>query len=330
LSLKIVKPGVLSTIQDTGRRGYQKFGIIESGAMDHFALKAANILVGNVPNEAVIESTILGPTIYFDAPTLISICGGDFTATINGHVVPQWRPVFLEEGSILKMGSAKTGIRAYIAVSGGFDLPKEMDSRSTYLRAGIGGFHGRALQAGDVLNPRQEIASSIVNKFQVMADNEKPFMTSSKFISIWARPNYSSNPYIRVIKGAQFDLFTEESKVAFFNNSFKVLPDSDRMGYRLEGKPLELTAAKEMVSEAVSFGTIQVPSNGQPIVLMADHQTTGGYPKIAHVISVDLPLMAQLNFGSEVRFKEVSLQEAHANRSAEVRNTGACLGYRRF
>jgi antagonist of KipI len=301
---------MLSTIQDMGRRGYQKFGIIESGAMDKFALKAANILVGNDVTEAAFELTLIGPSIYFDSHTLVSICGGNFSPTINGEIVPQWRPVLLEEGSVLKMGPSKSGIRAYLAVAGGFDLPKEMDSRSTYLRAGIGGFQGRALQAGDVLEVRQETPVSKAILSTSFANKLKPYISISKSISKRVRPNYSSNPYIRVIKGTQFDLFTKESKELFFSSPFKVLPESDRMGYRLEGPQLGLSTVMEMISGVVSFGTIQVPSNGQPIVLMADHQTTGGYPKIAQVISVDLPLMAQLNLGTEVRFKEVTLQEA--------------------
>jgi len=306
LSIKIIKPGLLSTIQDTGRKGYQKFGIIESGAMDSFAHRAANILVGNDMDAAAIEITILGPTILFTENSLIAICGGDFTVTINGKRLPQWCPVFVSEGSVLKFSGAKSQIRSYLAIAGGFDLPKEMGSYSTYLRAGIGGYMGRELRVGDVLNVGKTKYS--LGSFPT----DKSFIVISKYISNRVKPMYAANQVIRVIKGAQFDLFTQESKKLFFSKPYSVLPDSDRMGYRLEGATLALEQKQEMISAAVAFGTIQIPANGQPIILMADHQTTGGYPKIAQVISVDLPLLAQLNLGATIQFQEVTLQEAQS------------------
>ena len=309
MRITIIKPGMLTTIQDMGRKGYQKFGIIESGAMDQYSLQVANILVGNSRQEAALEVTLLGPTLHFNAKRLISICGGDFTPTINGEEVPQWRPVLVEAGTTLKMGAAEEGIRAYISISGGIDVHKVMGSRSTYLRAGIGGYQGRALQAGDVLQVRDtESSRNLISTFYPKKD--KSFMSIPKLVSERVRPNYSSNPYIRVIKGKEFDLFTKESKVALLSDSFKVLPNSDRMGYRLEGPSLNLSETKEMISEAVTFGTIQVPTNKQPIVLMADRQTTGGYPRIGQVVGVDLPILAQLNFGSKIRFKAMTLYEA--------------------
>lgn len=316
MSLKIIKPGLLSTIQDTGRKGYQKFGIIESGAMDTFALRTANILVGNDVNDAAIEITVLGPVILFTENSLVALCGGDFIATINGERIPQWCPVFISEGSILKFSGARSQIRGYLAVAGGLAVSKEMGSHSTYLRAGIGGYRGRELRVGDVLGIGKTMFR--ITSFPV----DKSYISISKYVSNHVKPKYATNQVIRVIKGAQFDLFMEESKELFFSEPYKVLPDSDRMGYRLEGETLALKQPKEMISAAVAFGTIQIPANGQPIVLMADHQTTGGYPKIAQVISVDLPLLAQLNLGAIIHFQEITLQQAqqlYLNREEDLR-----------
>jgi len=322
MSIKIIKPGMLLTIQDLGRKGYQKYGIIESGSMDPLSLRLANILAGNAQDEAALEMTLLGPTIYFESNTLIAICGGDFSASIDGYEVPLWRPVLIQAGSILKMGPAKSGARAYLAVAGGFGIDKQMGSRSTYLRAGIGGFEGRALKAGDVLELRRSTSLSQSILHYPFKNEQKPFVSASQTIAAQMRPHFAKNPVIRVTKGTNFHLFTKESQDLFFSAPFKVLPQSDRMGYRLEGPPIVLSEQQEMLSEAVSFGTVQVPANGQPIVLMADHQTTGGYPKIAHVVSVDLPIMAQLSLGSEVYFEEISLkkaQELYINRERDMR-----------
>lgn len=310
MSLIIKKPGILSTIQDSGRRGYQKYGVIVNGAMDSFAMRAANLLVGNESNEAVIEATIVGPTVYFDSFSLIAICGGDFQPTIDGVKVPMWQPHIVKAGSTLKIGSACLGIRCYLAICGGFKLPFEMESRSTYLRAGFGGFSGRALRAGDFLETRKKSTISKAILSTIRSNENRSFYSIPCFISHHVKPLYSKNPLIRVIKGAHFELFTTQSKILFFKSSYKVLASSDRMGYRLKGAELGLKKSREIISEAVSFGTIQVPPDGQPIVLMADHQTIGGYPRIAEVISVDLPLMAQLNLGSSVHFQEISLHEA--------------------
>lgn len=223
------------------------------------------------------------------------------------------------------MGPVKFGARAYLAVAGGFKVEKKMGSRSTYLRGRLGGFEGRALQSGDVLNVRRDSQISKAILDYQFKKNEKPFLSCSQSIANKIKPGYSKRPVIRVTKGTHFDLFTQESKEIFFHEPFKVLPQSDRMGYRLEGQPIKLKEQQEMLSEAVSFGTVQVPANGQPIVLMADHQTTGGYPKIANVISVDLPVLAQLNVGDNIHFKEISLkkaQELYIKREKDLRIVG--------
>jgi len=328
VSIEIIKPGMLLTLQDLGRKGHQKYGIIESGAMDHFAMRAANLLVGNNQNEAVFEATILGPVIHFKSTALIAICGAEISPKVEGVPVPQWRTVVIKGGSTIKFGSAQNGARVYIAIGGGVDVEEKMGSRSTYLRAGIGGYKGRALKAGDVLRLRRETSySRQVMPYPFEKDQRVTF--SRKILSNHIRPHYSQHPEIRVLKGAHFALFEKESRERFFSQAYKVLPQSDRMGYRLEGPELKMVSKQEMLSEAVAFGTIQVPTNGQPIVLMADHQTTGGYPKIAQVISVDLPLMAQLSLGSKVSFKEVVLEEAqelYLQRESDLRMVG--LGMR--
>jgi antagonist of KipI len=310
MSIKIIKPGMLTTIQDIGRKGYQKYGVIESGAMDHFSIKAANILVGNSEEEAALEMTILGSTIQFEENSLIAITGGNISVSIDEIPIPLWRPILVKGGSTLKFGSVTKGSRAYLSVAGGFDIPVEMGSRSTYLRAGIGGYKGRALQAGDVITLRRNTELSKEISSYSFHSIDKSFIASNKTISPNIKPIYAKKPMIRVIPGAHHNLFNEESRHLFFSKAYKIQLDSDRMGFRLEGPPLSLSNPQEILSEVVSFGTVQVPSNGQPIVLMADHQTTGGYPKIAQVISVDLPVLSQLNFGSEVYFQEVSLEEA--------------------
>lgn len=310
--IKIIKPGLLSTIQDQGRYGLQKYGVITSGAMDVFSHRMANILIGNEDNLPTIEMTLLGAVILFQEDSLIAICGGDFSPAINEYLsIPLWRPVLVKKGTVLHFRAAKQGCRAYLAVAGGFSVSKLMNSASTYLRAKMGGFHGRALQAGDEIsfNPRSTLAEHIAEYLNARL-NHMPFAAADWFISPYFIPSSEENPIIRVMEGRQFHLFTEESKERLFNSFFNITTQSDRMGYRLHGYPLQLKEHKEQLSEAVTFGTIQVPSDGNPIILLADRQTTGGYPKIAQIASVDFPLIAQAKPGDRILFKKISHEEA--------------------
>jgi antagonist of KipI len=311
MSVRVVKPGLLTTVQDSGRTGFQKYGVIVSGAMDAFAYRVANLVVGNEHAEAALEITLVGPTLQFDSTHVVSICGADLSPSIDGKPVPLWRPVVVKKGSLLRFGAARQGARCYLAVSGGFDLPRTMGSYSTYLRAGIGGFEGRALQEGDVLavKPANGLGQAIADKLAA-SGGEGPFSPARWQVFHGMMPDYRPDPVIRVVEGPQMHWFDPESVADFFTGTFRVLPQSDRMGYRLQGEPLRLAAPSEMISEPVAFGTVQVPPDGNPIVLMADRQTTGGYPKIAQVITVDLPLMAQVPIGGSVRFRPVSLREA--------------------
>ncbi|MGO4269642.1 biotin-dependent carboxyltransferase family protein, partial [Paenibacillus sp. TAF58] len=264
----------------------------------HFAHRTANILVGNDWDAAVLEITLLGPSMVAQKNMLLSLCGADMEADIDGNRVPFWRPFLIRKGDQLNVHYASKGCRAYLAVYGGFEVKPVMGSRSTYLRARIGGHQGRALQAGDNLQVRQDVVGE--------------YCPQPGAVSVFIRPDYEDNPVVRVVKGKEVDLFTEASRRSFLVQSYTVTAQSDRMGYRLEGKRLELYdgVPSEMISEAVVQGTIQVPPSGQPILLMADCQTTGGYPRIAHVITADLPLVAQVKPGGKLRFREVSHREA--------------------
>lgn len=309
--IKIKKPGLLSSIQDLGRTGFQKFGVIASGAMDPFAHRMANLLTGNAENEPTLEITMLGPTIIFEEDALISICGGDLSPAINSVPVRSWRSIFVKKGSELKFGYTKSGCRAYLAVAGGFSVPEVMKSKATYLRAGIGGYEGRALKAGDqlVFGTPSDHADRMTEYLTQQLQNQS-FLESDWSITAELIPNKESNPFIRFTKGRQFELFSKESQQKLIGAAFDVTAQSDRMGFRLKGPALSLSEPTELISEAVNFGSIQVPPDGNPIVLLADRQTTGGYPKIGQVAFVDLPLLAQAKPGDKLRFVEISHEKA--------------------
>lgn len=294
--LTIRKGGMQTTVQDLGRSGFQKFGVVAAGAMDQYSFRIANLLVGNEENAAALEITMMGPEIYFEKDAVISICGGDINPELDGNAAGLWRLLIVTKGQTLTFGKSRLGSRCYVAIAGGINVPPVMNSRSTYLRAALGGFHGRALKAGDQL----AIGSDRTGQ-KFAAERNSWFIPS---------PAYSSEPVIRVTAGRQYHLFSEDSRKRFFSESFSVSSQSDRMGYRIKGPELALAVKQEMISEAVAFGSIQVPSDGNPIILMADRQTTGGYPKVAEAISVDLPLISQLKPGDSIRFKEVSVEEA--------------------
>jgi len=308
VSIEVIKAGLLSTIQDRGRVGHQHQGINVGGAMDGFACRMANLLVGNHPNEAVLEMTLLGPTLRFTENTVIGLCGGDLGAYIGEHAVPSWRAIEVEKEGILSFKKCESGCRCYLAVAGGFTIPDVLGSKSTYLRAGIGGYHGRALQVGDKLaiNP----ATAVLHDWQ--SNQHTPFTLSASGLSYTNIPQYGSDISINVIPSLQYDWFSPTSIKRFFAEPYIISNQSDRMGYRLEGPSLELINKQPMISEAVMMGSIQIPADGQPIILMADRQTIGGYPKLVELASVDLSRIAQAKPGDKVRFKEISLAQAQA------------------
>ncbi len=315
MTVKVLHPGLLTTIQDLGRYGFQSYGVIVSGAMDRYSLRVANLLVGNQENEAGLEITLFGTTLLFENDHLIAITGGDLHALIDGKKAGLWRPIFVKKGSILQFKTPITGCRAYVAFAGGFAVPEIMGSKSTYLKAGIGGFHGRALQKGDLIECGEMNKDNqyIFSKAGSMVGGFSWFVDYSQLIC------FEQEQTIRVIKGLEFDRFDDDSKRLLFSQPFTVTTQSDRMGYRLEGPVLQLEKEFELLSEGVTQGTVQIPPNGNPIILMADRQTTGGYPKMAQILSADLASVAQLRPKAKVYFKEVTHEEAESEFLAKER-----------
>ncbi len=305
-TLRVITGGLQTTVQDLGRVGQQSRGVPVGGAMDRTALRVANILIGNDDGAACLEAALIGPAIEFEQPTLIALGGGDLSASVNGTPVPTWHPIHVSRGATLRFGQAVSGCRVYIAVAGGIDVPPVFDSRSTYLRADFGGVEGRAVRSGDVL--RLSCATPLTERLARTAATHGGAAPWS--ISNALRPKYSDDVIARVIPGAHMNMLDIESRRRLFEATFRVSASSDRMGYRLEGVSLALQQPIELLSEGVAFGTIQLPPGGAPIVLMADRQTTGGYPRIGEVASVDLPLIAQLKPGDRLRFRPISLDEA--------------------
>ena len=296
-TLEIVSPGLLTTVQDRGRYGYQSFGVPVSGAMDEFALRAANLLVGNDQGDACLEMTVLGPTARFLRDARIAVTGGDLTGTLNGTPLPRWQPVDVAKDSELSFRNMRDGMRAYLAVAGGIDVPVVMGSRSTYLPSGIGGFDGRALAAGDV-----------VSAFP--ADSDAP--PARRLPRGYDPPAYGAHHEVRVVMGPQADAFGQDAVDVLLGSTFTVSLDSDRMGYRLEGAEVRHATGPDIVSDGNPPGAIQVPGSGVPTVLLADRGTTGGYTKIATVIAADLGKLAQAVPAQTVSLTVVEMEEAAA------------------
>ena len=285
MEVNVIRAGMLTTVQDLGRTWHRAAGVPVCGAMDPFALRVANLLVGNPENAAAIEFTLAGPEIVFEKDALVAVCGGDFGA------LPTWQPAMIRAGEPLRFFHARRGCRGYLAVAGGLRITPVLGSCSTFVRGGFGGWKGRALRDGDVLE----------------AGDAERRISGTWRVDDRILPEYAPAPEVRVVAGSQADEFGGE----FFSTEFEVSSQSDRMGVRLKGGALERRTTEGVPSATVVPGTVQVPPDGQPIVLMADAQTIGGYPQIAHVISVDLPLVAQLRPGDRVRFRQVTLGDAH-------------------
>lgn len=309
MGLEIQKPGMRTTVQDTGRYGHQKEGIVVGGAMDTFALRLANLLVGNPEDAATLEITLTGPTTRFTEDLLIALTGADLNPELNNEAIPVWRPVLVRKGDVLSFGAPRSGCRSYLAVSGGLDVPRVLGSYATYLRAGIGGYQGRALQTGDHIPCHAPTGAGMALMEYLHAAKQHPYTSWTPAPELY--PQYAPNPTIRAIRGPEYELFSAMSQQQVWTERFQVSAQSDRMGYCLQGVSLYLRQAAELLSTAVTFGTVQVPHKGNPIVLMADCQTTGGYPRIVQVISADLPILAQVVPGQTISFQEVSLEEAH-------------------
>jgi len=298
MSLKIIKAGILDTIQDMGRYGYQHLGINPTGAMDKYAMQIANILVGNKPGEAAIELHFPASVFMFTQPALIALGGADFSASINGEPVPTLHCIIVQKNDLLQFHKPVNGARAYLAVRGGFVIDKWLHSYSTHLKAKTGGYKGGNLQKDD------ELQSQLL--FPLL-----PGQTDFIILPWQADTNWGDeSKEIIVLPGNEWDWLTTEAKENFSIASFIITQQSDRMGYRLNNIPLHSTTNEEVVSSAVSFGTIQLLPDGGLIMLMADHQTTGGYPRVAHVISAHHSRLAQMKTGDKIHFRFTDLDTA--------------------
>lgn len=294
MSLVFCSGGFLTTVQDAGRIGYQQYGVPAAGAVDPRSLALANILVGNAPGEAALEVTLLGPEIEFEEDCILAVTGADLGALHNGAPLQMYCVLKISRGDRLSFEMPKSGCRAYVAFAGGLDIPPVMGSRSTYIRAKIGGLRGRKLQAGDRIDLRSPAAAP--HNLPLRRCAPEDFSPRDKTL--------------RVVPGPQDDRFTAKGLETFFNSVYTVTAQSDRMGCRLEGPLIEHVGDGNIISDGIAFGAVQVPSEGKPIVMLADRHTTGGYTKIANVVTVDLPLIAQAMAGDRIRFEAVDIEQA--------------------
>ena len=294
MGIRVLKAGMLTTVQDLGRNGYQSQGFSVAGVMDVRSFKIANLLLDNPENEAVLEFTLIGPTLQFTSDTIIAITGGDFQPTINGEPAPMYTALYMKRGDILKFGSARTGSRGYIAFSSYLDIPVVMGSRCTNLKSKIGGYKGRKLKDEDYIGFR------IKRRYL-------PFFLSRKLdLDEFDEEEVT----LRVVMGPQDDMFTKQGIHTLLSETYTVTSDFDRMGCRLEGPFIASKNGSDIISDGIAFGSIQVPAHGKPIVLLADRQTTGGYAKIATVATVDIPKLVQRKTDHKIRFKAITVEEA--------------------
>jgi antagonist of KipI len=310
MNATVTRAGFLTSVQDPGRTGFREFGVSTSGALDLLALRVANLLVGNDERAAGLEITLGGLQLRFNDQRIVAWCGGEFEVEIGSQSLPAGHVACSQTGDELKFRTSQIGCRAWLAISGGVDVPIVLGSRSTDLRANFGGFDGRALRDGDVIPLGPRMGSSAFAK----ATADRPIPGTR--ISSWTAPHdwvspAKPNPILRFLRGTDWTRFNASTLQRLTSEPFTVSPDSDRMGVRLTGPELPRADKVDLISEAVAPGTVQVPPSGQPILLLGDCQTIGGYPKIAHVITVDLGIAAQLRAGDRLRFSEVSLGDGH-------------------
>src|SRR5262245_20346355 len=291
-SVLVMRPGLQTTVQDLGRWGFQSRGVPVAGSMDPFASRLANALVSNDPADACLEVTLSGPELQFDDDRVVAVTGAEFVLTVDDEVVGHGAPFAVARGSRLRFGARRSGARAFVAISGGLAVPPLLGSRSTHLPTKMGGWLGRPLENGD----RLPLGPAVERRYR-----REPI------------PSPAGEPgpvVVRVLPGPQRDNFDEDAISVLQSAPYLVTPESNRMGYRLRGPGLAHARGADIISDATAIGSLQVPASGQPIVLMADRQTTGGYPKLATVITADLGLVAQLAPGDQLRFEVCSLGEA--------------------
>jgi antagonist of KipI len=291
MALFVREPGFMTSVQDLGRTGYERFGVPSSGAMDWFALRAANRLVGNPPDAAALEFTVSPPVLEASEACLVAACGRGFRLWVQDRSIPLWMAAWVRRGEQIHFAADGSAGWVYLAVAGGIAVEPVLGSRSTYLRSGFGGHEGRLLQAGDTLPVGDTGGRNLYQRAGI--DLKKAL-----------RPDYQDDVTLPVLLGPQEEAFETQGLDSFLSTEFTLRPDSDRMGYRLQGTPVQHRGSAEILSEGMAPGSVQIPPDGQPIVMMSDRPTTGGYPKIATVVQVGLPFLAQLPPGAgRVRFR---------------------------
>ncbi len=296
--IEVRAPGLLTTVQDLGREGFGPMGVSASGAADPVALRIGNRLVGNAEGTAGLEMTLIGGEFAFPERTVVALAGSDFGATLDHLPVDTWSSMEVRAGQTLRLGPTRSGARCYFCVRGGIDVKLFLGSASTHLLSGLGGFEGRALRKGDVL------------KISAAGGSFRTFRKAT--VAARAMAQLAPRKILRVTPGPQADWFSSESQNAFYTGSYRVAEESNRMGLRLEGSAIAAASSGEMISEGVSLGAVQITAGGLPIILFVEQQTTGGYPKIANVISADLASLGQLKPRDEVRFEAVEIETARA------------------
>ena len=301
MSLKIIKAGILDTIQDGGRTGFRHLGINPSGPMDRLSAQLSNALLGKSLDDPVIEMHFPASAFLFQQATIACLAGADFSAKINEQDIPLHQPFLVKENSVLKFTGLVSGAHCYLSILPGLQVKEWLQSASTNLKAAAGGLNGRRLQKDDCIPYKKEI--------------DVPGLSANESFRIlhWKASSPKIDKNISVIEGNEWDWLTLEAQISFQDSNFSISNLSDRMGYRLYGEELRTEKKEQLVSSAVDFGTIQLLPNGQLIILMADHQTTGGYPRLAHVSSTSLPSIAQLKPNEEIRFRIITIQEAEDN-----------------
>lgn len=294
MGIQILEGGALTTVQDSGRYGYQSMGFSVSGVMDHRSFQIAGALLGRREMGAVLESALCGPTLRFTEDALFALTGADMKPKLNGREIPMYHALYGKSGDVLSLGFAVTGVYTYIAFSGELDVPSVMGSASTNLKCGVGGYEGRALKRGDEIGLRN-VRTTLPNMYKRYEE---------------IRAYTETEKEIRVLAGPESDYFTEEGMRTFLESVYTVTDAADRMGYRLEGEAVASRNGVDIISNGIAFGAVQIPPGGKPIIMMADRQTMGGYAKIANVATVDLPELAQSRPGTKLHFKMITIKEA--------------------
>lgn len=300
VTAEVIAPGALTTVQDTGRPGYAAFGWPECGAADKYSMRLANILAGNSlkSDAAVLECTLSGVSLRFEGSAIAAVAGAAFAPTLDGRPVPMFEPFAVSSGQVLALGTAQSGLRGYLAVRGGWDVPPVMGSRSTDLKCSVGGFEGRALHRGDRLFIGGTSVGSEISGFEWSADTA----ALKAPLARWRVQGGERWPVLRCVPGPQDDAFTAKGRADFVRSVYTLTADCNRMACKLAGTAVQTAAGSDIISDGIVEGSVQIASDGMPIVMLADHQTTGGYAKIATVIPTDTAVLAQLRPGSKVSF----------------------------